>query len=166
MPESREFFWSKIEREIERAEAARPVAPAPVPLVIHFARFEEPFLRALHARHGSGPFPFELVCSHAVARRLLPELPRRTLRSLAGYFGAAVPPLRRSVDHVVATALVLGSEGSGVRQLVRRTCDRVARIPMKGKVGSLNASASAAIALYEAARQRRTGKPSQDLRDR
>ena len=70
------------------------------------------------------------------------------------------------VDLTVATALVLGSEGSGVRQLVRRTCDRVARIPMKGKVGSLNASASAAIALYEAARQRRTGKPSQDLRDR
>ncbi len=88
--------------------AAARVAPArgPVPLVIHFARFEEPFLRALHERHGSGAFPFELVCTHAIARRLLPELPRRTLRSLAGYFGAAVPPLRRSADHVVATAFV------------------------------------------------------------
>lgn len=60
------------------------------------------------------------------------------------------------VDLTVATALVLGSEGSGVRPLVRRTCDRVARIAMRGKVGSLNASAAAAIALYEVARQRRT----------
>ena len=68
------------------------------------------------------------------------------------------------VDLTVATALVLGSEESGVRQLVRRTCDRVARIPMKGKVGSLNASASAAIALYEAARQRRARR-AQRARD-
>jgi 23S rRNA (guanosine2251-2'-O)-methyltransferase len=51
-------------------------------------------------------------------------------------------------------ALVVGAEGSGVRPLVRRTCDHVARIPMKGRVGSLNASASAAVALYEVARQR------------
>ena len=86
--------------------AARQVAREPVPLVVHFARFEEPFLRALHGRHGAGPFPFRLVCTHAIASRLFPELPRRTLRALAGYFGAAVPPLRRSADHVVATAFV------------------------------------------------------------
>jgi 23S rRNA (guanosine2251-2'-O)-methyltransferase len=55
-------------------------------------------------------------------------------------------------------ALVVGAEGSGVRPHVRRTCDHVARIPMKGRVGSLNASASAAIALYEVARQRRGGR--------
>jgi DNA polymerase III subunit epsilon len=85
--------------------AAEQVAP-PVPAVIHFARFEEPFLRALHARHGTGAFPLDLLCTHAIACRLLPELPRRTLRALAGYFGAAVPPLRRSADHVVATAFV------------------------------------------------------------
>jgi 23S rRNA (guanosine2251-2'-O)-methyltransferase len=59
-----------------------------------------------------------------------------------------------ALDLRVPTAMVLGAEGSGVRPLVLRTCDHVARIPMKGKVGSLNASASAAIALYEAARQR------------
>jgi 23S rRNA (guanosine2251-2'-O)-methyltransferase len=64
------------------------------------------------------------------------------------------PDALDAVDLTVPTALVLGSEGSGVRPLVRRTCDRVARIPMVGKVGSLNASASAAVALYEAARQR------------
>src|SRR5512147_1596407 len=37
--------------------AAGAVASPPVPAVVHFARFEEPFLRALHARHGKGPFP-------------------------------------------------------------------------------------------------------------
>jgi 23S rRNA (guanosine2251-2'-O)-methyltransferase len=52
------------------------------------------------------------------------------------------------------TALVLGSKGHGVRPLVRRTADHVARIPMAGRVGSLNASAAAAICLYEVARQR------------
>ncbi|MGE0452154.1 MAG: hypothetical protein AB7O37_06855 [Vicinamibacteria bacterium] len=86
--------------------AAERVAAPPVPVVVHFARFEEPFLRALHERHGSGPFPFSLVCTHALACRLLPELPRRTLRALAGYFGAAVPLLRRSAEHVAATGLV------------------------------------------------------------
>jgi len=88
--------------------AARGVAslPGPVPVVIHFARFEEPYLRALHVRHGAGVFPFDLVCTHAIARRLLPALPRRTLRALAGYFGAGVPPRRRSAFHVIATALV------------------------------------------------------------
>jgi DNA polymerase-3 subunit epsilon len=87
------------------AASGSPVAP-PLPTVIHYARFEEPFLRALHERHGHGDFPFRLLCTHAIARRLLPELPRRTLRALAGYFGAGVPPLRRSAEHVAATACV------------------------------------------------------------
>jgi len=59
-----------------------------------------------------------------------------------------------AVDLTLPTALVIGSEGAGVRPLVRRNCDRAARIPMHGRVGSLNASISAAIALYEALRQR------------
>jgi len=59
------------------------------------------------------------------------------------------------VDLTSGIALVLGSEGKGVRPLVRKTCDHVARIPMLGRVGSLNVAAAGAIALYEAARQRR-----------
>ena len=58
------------------------------------------------------------------------------------------------VDLKEPTALVLGSEGSGVRPLVRKTCDHVARIPMGGQLGSLNVSAAGAISLYEVARQR------------
>jgi 23S rRNA (guanosine2251-2'-O)-methyltransferase len=52
------------------------------------------------------------------------------------------------------TALVLGSEGEGLRPLVRKTCDLAARIPMTGDIDSLSVSATAAVALYEAARQR------------
>jgi len=67
----------------------------------------------------------------------------------------------RSLDDLDLTgpiALVVGGEEEGIRPLVRRTCDHAARVPMAGKVGSLNASAAAAIALYEAARQRRAGR--------
>lgn len=63
-----------------------------------------------------------------------------------------------SLDLKLPTALVLGSEGSGVRPLVRKTCDHVARLPMVGEIGSLNVSAAGAIALYEVARQRRVGR--------
>jgi len=52
------------------------------------------------------------------------------------------------------TALVLGSEGEGLRPLVRRACDHSARVPMLGDLDSLSVSAAAAVALYEAVRQR------------
>lgn len=51
-------------------------------------------------------------------------------------------------------ALVIGSEGDGMSRLVSETCDVLVRIPMRGKLNSLNASAAAAILLYEAVRQR------------
>ena len=51
-------------------------------------------------------------------------------------------------------AIVIGSEGSGMTRLVSESCDFLVSIPMKGDLNSLNASASAAILLYEAVRQR------------
>ncbi len=51
--------------------------------------------------------------------------------------------------------VVLGGEGAGLHDLVRRTCDHVLRIPMAGGVTSLNVSAAGAVVLYEASRQRR-----------
>jgi 23S rRNA (guanosine2251-2'-O)-methyltransferase len=58
------------------------------------------------------------------------------------------------VDLTGPVAVVLGSEGEGLRPLVRKTCDHAARIPMSGELDSLSVSASAAVALYEAWRQR------------
>ncbi len=52
------------------------------------------------------------------------------------------------------TAIVIGNEGDGMSQLVRKNCDVMVNIPMKGKISSLNASAAASILLYEAVRQR------------
>ncbi|MEC9292062.1 MAG: 23S rRNA (guanosine(2251)-2'-O)-methyltransferase RlmB [Pseudomonadota bacterium] len=51
-------------------------------------------------------------------------------------------------------ALVMGSEGEGIRDLVAKTCDDLAKIPMVGSVESLNVSVSSGIALYEVQRQR------------
>ena len=52
------------------------------------------------------------------------------------------------------TAIVIGSEGDGISRLVAEKCDFLVSIPMKGKISSLNASAAAAILMYEAVRQR------------
>jgi len=56
--------------------------------------------------------------------------------------------------------LVLGREGEGLHDLVRKTCDHLLRIPMAGGVSSLNVSAAGAVVLYEAFRQRRSGPPA------
>ncbi len=58
------------------------------------------------------------------------------------------------VDLTGDLALVLGSEGKGMRRLVREGCDVLARLPMRGTLASLNVAAAAAAASYEALRQR------------
>ena len=58
------------------------------------------------------------------------------------------------VDMKGPTALVLGAEGPGMRQLTRKTCDELVHIPMHGAVDSLNVSVASGVCLYEAVRQR------------
>ena len=59
-------------------------------------------------------------------------------------------------DWTGAAALVIGSEGSGMTRLAAKECDFLVRVPMKGNINSLNASAACAVLLYEAVRQRGT----------
>jgi 23S rRNA (guanosine2251-2'-O)-methyltransferase len=68
------------------------------------------------------------------------------------------PDVYDEVDYTQPTAFVFGAEGQGMRRLVRETCDRLVAIPMGGAVSSLNVSVAAGVALFEAARQRRTSK--------
>ena len=57
-------------------------------------------------------------------------------------------------DWTVASALSLGGEGTGLHRLVRERCDTLVRIPLRGRIESLNVSVAAGVILYEALRQR------------
>jgi 23S rRNA (guanosine2251-2'-O)-methyltransferase len=59
------------------------------------------------------------------------------------------------IDYHMDCALVLGAEGHGLHEQIRKKCDFLVSIPMLGKVPSLNVSVAAAIVMYEVARQRR-----------
>ncbi len=61
----------------------------------------------------------------------------------------------RTIDYSGKIALVIGNEGDGMSRMVRESCDFIAKIPMYGKVNSLNASVAAGIMIYEVVRQKK-----------
>src|SRR5438270_998410 len=71
------------------------------------------------------------------------------------------PQTYDALDYNMDCAIVLGAEGKGVHDLVRKKCDFLVSIPMLGKVSSLNVSVAAGVVLYEVVRQRRK-KAAQD----
>ncbi len=93
--------------------------------------------------------PYFMVTNLA---RTLGELKERSIWCI-GASDEAPDTLYQS-DLKGPVALVLGAEGAGLRQLTRKTCDALARIPMRGAVESLNVSVASGIFLYEALRQR------------
>ncbi len=62
------------------------------------------------------------------------------------------------LDLTGPTVMVMGAEGKGLRQLSRKECDHLVKIPMPGRIESLNVSVSAGVALFEASRQRACAK--------
>ena len=109
-------------------------------------------LTAVVAKSSAGAVSYLPVAKVPNIPALLKDLKKRGI----WVFGAAAEgtvPLY-GADFKNAAAIVIGSEGDGMTRLVRESCDFLVSIPMKGRISSLNASAAAAILLYEALRQR------------
>ncbi len=94
--------WQALWKDIQPLMASD--ANQTCPSVVHYARFELPFIRQLHAAHSAhDPFPFEFICSHTLLKKLCPQLTCHSLRAVAGYFGYSVPEQRRAREHVLGT---------------------------------------------------------------
>ena len=102
----RKRAWEDLCRSLAEA-ASDATAASEFRTVAHFARFEEQFLRHLAEEvSGKAAFPLRFICTHEISRRLLPNLPRRGLHALAGYFGNPLPEHKRAREHLEATAVV------------------------------------------------------------
>jgi len=110
-------------------------------------------LNATVAKVASGAaetVPYLMVTNLA---RTLGELKERDIRVIGTSDDAEATIY--DVDLRGPVALVMGAEGAGMRQLTRKSCDELVRIPMAGAVESLNVSVAAGVCLFEALRQRR-----------
>jgi 23S rRNA (guanosine2251-2'-O)-methyltransferase len=84
--------------------------------------------------------------------RTLNELKERDIRVVG--LADSAPRSFYELPLTGPVAIVLGAEGSGMRQLTARTCDELVHLPMRGAVESLNVSVTAGVCLYEVVRQR------------
>lgn len=109
------------------------------------------------ARASAGASAHVRVADVVNVARAVEELKRLGVWTVG--LAADAPRAYDRVDFSLPTAIVLGSEGDGLRRLVRESCDWTVGIPMFGHVSSLNVSVAAGIVLYEARRQRGFGTP-------
>ena len=109
-------------------------------------------LTAVVAKTSAGAVSYIPVARVANIPSLLKELKKQGVWVFGTAAEGSIPMYK--ADLTVPAAIVIGNEGEGLSQLVRKNCDVMVSIPMKGKISSLNASAAASILLYEAVRQR------------
>ena len=109
-------------------------------------------LTAVVAKTSAGAVSYLPVARVSNIASLLSDLKKRGL----WVFGTAAEGTTGlyQADLRGAAAIVIGSEGDGMSRLARENCDFLVSIPMRGRISSLNASAAAAVLLYEAVRQR------------
>jgi len=104
------------------------------------------------AKSSAGALEHVPVAREGNMVRALEQLKEQSVWVMGASQGEGRPPWE--VDLTVPLCLVLGGEGTGLRPLVRRTCDLLLSLPMLGRIGSLNVSAAAAALCYEVVRQR------------
>ena len=104
------------------------------------------------AKHSAGASEYVPVARAGNLAQLIDRLKKEEWQVI-GAAGDSEKTLYQA-DFKPPTAIVIGSEGAGLRRLVRQKCDHLVSIPMTGKIGSLNASVAAGVILYEALRQR------------
>ena len=109
-------------------------------------------LTATVAKASAGAMEYMKVARVTNINNAIAELKDRGVWIFGTAAEGSVPMYK--ADLTGPAAIVIGNEGDGMSQLVRKNCDMLVHIPMKGKISSLNASAAASILLYEAVRQR------------
>jgi 23S rRNA (guanosine2251-2'-O)-methyltransferase len=119
-------------------------------------RRHSPPLNGVLAKSASGALELVPVCLVQNLARAMQELKEQGIR-LVGLDGDGDEFLENE-SFTSPTAIVLGAEGKGLRELTRETCDRVLKISTAGPLASLNVSNAAAVALHLAAMKRRAAK--------
>lgn len=104
------------------------------------------------AKVAAGALEHVPVARVANLARLIEEMKERNIWTVATDAGADVD--YTDWDWTEASTVVLGGEGTGLHRLVRERCDASVRIPLRGRITSLNVSVAAGVVLYEALRQR------------
>ena len=111
-------------------------------------------LTAAVARTSAGALNYTPVAKVTNLVAAIESLKKQGMWFVCGDMGAEV---MYKVNLKGSIGLVIGNEGEGVSKLVREHCDMIASIPMKGEIGSLNASVAAGVLAYEIVRQRMEG---------
>lgn len=109
-------------------------------------------LTATVAKASAGAIEYMKVARVTNINSAIAELKERGVWVFGTAAEGSIPMYQANLT--VPAAIVIGNEGDGMSQLVRKNCDVMLNIPMKGHISSLNASAAASILLYEALRQR------------